>query len=176
MKGAYVSKATNRKWPKNTQLSEMLQNHWENQRFALAKKLSTGKSYVYQETFKNVGKTIVSCNLSAVRGTQSPEGIEYTTLGFRLSPSKTLEIHAFLAAPACRPTGIPAEALVSRAKSYVYLKTFKNLGKTCFSPVASRSLQKETETGEAEVSLGLVGRDKLDDMKCNKTKHDSVLP
>ena len=35
----------------------------------------------------------------------------------------------FLAAPACRATEMPAEALVSRAKSYGGLKTFKNLGK-----------------------------------------------
>ena len=87
-----------------------------------------------------------------------------------------MEFLAFLAAPACRATEMPAEALVSRAKSYGYQKPFKNLGKTCFSPVASRSLPKETETEESEVSLGLAERDKVHDMQCDKTKHDNVLP
>ena len=131
---------------KKTPMPEMLQNHWENQRFALAKKLSTGKFYVYQKTFKNVGKSMVCCNLSLVRGTQSPECIEYTTFGSRLNPLETSGILAFLAAPACRATEMPAEALVSRAKSYVYLKTFKNLGKIMVSHIASRSLPKKTET------------------------------
>ena len=70
---------------------------------------------------------------------------------------------------------MPAEALVSRAKSYGYQKPSKPL-QNMLSPVASRSLLKETETEEAEVSLGLVERDKVHDMKCNKTKHDNVLP
>ena len=82
---------------------------------------------------------MVCCNLSVVRGTQSPECIEYTTFGFRLNPLKTLEILAFLAAPACRATEMPAEALVSRAKSYGFQKTFKNLDETMVSPIAFRS-------------------------------------
>ena len=40
--------------------------------------------------------------------------------------------------------------------------------------MASRNLPKETELQQADVSLGLVGRDKLHDMKCNKTKHEIV--
>ena len=84
-----------------------------------------------------------SCNLSVLRGTQSSECIEYTTFGFRLNPLKTLEVLAFLAAPACRATEMPAEALVSRAKSYDYQKTFKNLGKTCFPPLRLGACQKK---------------------------------
>ena len=76
---------------------------------------------------------MVSCHLSVVRGRQSPECIKYTTFASYLNPWKTLEILAFLAAHACRATEMPAEAPVSRAKSYGWLKTFKNLGKTWFS-------------------------------------------
>ena len=96
---------------------------------------------------QNVGKIMVCCNLSAVRGTLSPQRIEQTTFAFRLNPLKTLEILAFLAAPACRATETPAEALVSRAKSYGSLKTCKTIGKTCFPDVASPSLPKGNETG-----------------------------
>ena len=80
----------------------------------------------------NLGKSMVCCNLSVVRGTQSPECIEYTTFGSRLNPLKPLEILAFLAAPACRATEMPAEAVVPRAKSHGFLKPFKNLGKSTF--------------------------------------------
>ena len=69
-------------------------------------------------------------------------------------------ILAFLAAPACRATEMPAEALVSRAKSYGCLKTFKTLVKHGF-PHCVSELAKETETKQADVSLGLVGRTKV---------------
>ena len=101
------------------------------------------KSYGYQETFKNVGKIMVSCNLSVVRGRQSPECIEYTTFAFRTNRSKTLEMLAFLAAPACRATEMPAEAVVPRAKSYGFLKPFKNLGKINISRCSRKGERKE---------------------------------
>ena len=103
---------------------------------------------------------MVCCNLSVVRGTKAPECIECTTFGFKLKPVKTLEIRAFLAAPVCRATVMPAEALVSRAKSYGYLKTFKTLVKRAF-PHGVSELAKKTETKLADVSLGLVGRNKV---------------
>ena len=104
---------------------------------------------------------MVCCNLYVVRRTQSLECIAYTTFGLGLNPSKTLEIHDFLAVPACRATEMPAEALVSRAESYGFLKTLKSLGKNMVSPTVSRMLPKMTVTKQADVSLGLVGRNKV---------------
>ena len=49
-------------------------------------RLQPQKCYVYQETFTNLSKSMVCCNLSVVRGTQSPESIECTTFGSRLNP------------------------------------------------------------------------------------------
>ena len=49
-----------------------------------------------------------------------------------------MEILAFLAAPACRATHMPVEALVSHAKSYVYQETFKNIGNTWFADMVAR--------------------------------------
>ena len=94
------------------------------------------------ENLGNDCKNIVFCNMSLVRGTQSPECIEYTTFGFRLNPLKTLGILAFLAAPACRATEMPAEALVSRAKSYVYQKTFQPLVTHAFSSCVSELVKR----------------------------------
>ena len=71
---------------------------------------------------------------------------------------------------------MPAEALVSRAKSYGFLKTCKTLGKTCFPPLRLRACQKELRREQAEISLGLVGIDKVHNIECSKTKHDNVLP
>ena len=85
---------------------------------------------------------MVCCNLSVVRGTESPGCIECTTLGFKLNPMENVEIRAFIAAPVCRATVMPAEALVPRAKSYAFQKTFKNLGKIIVSPIASRGRGK----------------------------------
>ena len=48
---------------------------------------------------------------------------------------ENVEIRAFIAAPVCRATVMPAEALVPRAKSYGFQKTFKTLVKSWFPPL-----------------------------------------
>ena len=85
---------------------------------------------------------MVCCNLSVVRGTESPGCIECTTLGFRLNPMENVEIRAFIAAPVCRATVMPAEALVPRAKSYGFLKPFKNLGEINISRCSRKGERK----------------------------------
>ena len=49
---------------------------------------------------QNVSKSMICSNLSLVRGTQSPECIEYTTFGFRLNPLKNVG-NAYFSCGAC---------------------------------------------------------------------------
>ena len=161
---------------KKTQQPEILQKRRKNKLFALAKKISAGKSYVYQETFKNVGKSMVCCDLSLVRGTQSPERIQCTTFGFRLNPWKIIGIPCF-SCGACLSGHRDARLGSCVACKILRLsENLQNLDKTCFPPLRLGACQKKLRQKQADVSLGLVGRDKVHNMKCNITEHDNVLP
>ena len=125
------------------------------------KKPRAWKSYVYQEPFKNVGKSMVCCNLSLVRGTQSPECIECTTFGFRLNPAgKRCKSLLFLRRLLVGPQRCPLR-LLCRVQNLTFAwKPSKTLVKHGF-PHCVSELARKTETKQADVSLGLVGRNKV---------------
>ena len=102
----------------------------------------TIKSYVYWKPLKINGKSMVSSLQSWQRVTATQEGPKRTARNHTRNPLKTLEFLMFSDGPQPVNSVRLEIDLAPRAKSYVYWKTLKILGKSMVSSL--RSWQRVT--------------------------------